>query len=263
MLAGDPTEAAEKAEEFLKERSLSSYYDDVALEGLQLAQSDLDREALDQARLQKIRDTVFEFVNDLSDQPDNKPSGEQSTDDAEAVAAVEAVAGDIVYADLPVLRKADLATAWQSEHPILCIAGQTLLDEAAAIMVSQLCSVHGLAARVEGPSALSTANIFRLETAGVALVLLSYLNMANAAHIRYAVRRIRRKFPLAVVVVGCWSHQDDADRVGVLRDGAKADQICTSFREATRFCLEAARLGNPVEVNKIETETAARKGRSG
>jgi hypothetical protein len=31
MLAGDPTEAAEKAEEFLKERSLSSYYDEVAL----------------------------------------------------------------------------------------------------------------------------------------------------------------------------------------------------------------------------------------
>src|SRR5258706_15153256 len=40
MLAGDPTEAAEKAEEFLKERSLSSYYDDVALKGLQLAQVD-------------------------------------------------------------------------------------------------------------------------------------------------------------------------------------------------------------------------------
>ncbi|HEU0146431.1 MAG TPA: AI-2E family transporter, partial [Bradyrhizobium sp.] len=31
MLVGDPTEAADKAEEFLKERSLSSYYDDVAL----------------------------------------------------------------------------------------------------------------------------------------------------------------------------------------------------------------------------------------
>ena len=106
-----------------------------------------------------------------------------------------------------------------------------------------------------GTSALSTANIFRLETTGVALVLLSYLNMANAAHIRYAVRRIRRKFPLAVVVVGCWSHRDDADRLGVLREGAKADQICTSFREATQFCLEAAKLGNPVDVNKNRIRT--------
>jgi predicted PurR-regulated permease PerM len=71
MLAGDPTEAAEKAEEFLKERSLSSYYDEVALPGLRLAQADLDREVLDVARLVKIRDAVSEFAADLSDPVEN------------------------------------------------------------------------------------------------------------------------------------------------------------------------------------------------
>jgi len=50
MLACDPTEAAEKAEEFLKERSLSSYYDEVALKGLQLAQVDVERGAISQRR---------------------------------------------------------------------------------------------------------------------------------------------------------------------------------------------------------------------
>ena len=53
MLAGDPTEASEKAEEFLKERSLSSYYDEVALKGLQLAQADAQRGALDRERMVK------------------------------------------------------------------------------------------------------------------------------------------------------------------------------------------------------------------
>ena len=77
MLAGDPTEATEKAEEFLKERSLSSYYDEVAIKGLQLAQSDLERDVLDQSRLGKVRDTVIEFVNDLSDQTDQEPTGER------------------------------------------------------------------------------------------------------------------------------------------------------------------------------------------
>src|SRR6202022_3065789 len=67
MLAGDPAEAAEKAEEFLKERTLSSYYDEVALKGLQLAQADADRGALAQERLAKIRDAVGEFVSNLSD----------------------------------------------------------------------------------------------------------------------------------------------------------------------------------------------------
>jgi predicted PurR-regulated permease PerM len=256
MLAGDPTEAAEKAEEFLKERPLSSYYDDVALKGLQLAQFDFDRDALDRSRLLKIRDTVFEFVNDLSDQPDHKPTGEQSTEDAEAVAAVENVAADPGYAELPVLQKADLAPVWQGAQPVLCIAGRTLLDEAAAIMVAQLCTVHGLVARVEGPDALATANIFRLETTGVALVCLSYLDTTNGAHIRYAVRRIRRILPRAVIMVGCWSLKDDETRLEALREGAKPDLICASFREATQLCVEAAKRDSQVNPNTFGSETA-------
>jgi AI-2E family transporter len=158
MLAGDPTEATEKAEEFLKERSLSSYYDEVAMKGLQLAQADLDRDALDQTRLLKIRDTVLEFANDLSDQTDQEPMGERSTSDAEAAAAVEAAAAEPIYADLPILRKEELPIEWQGDSPVLCIAGRTALDEAAAIIFAQLCSVHGLRTRVEGPESLSTNN---------------------------------------------------------------------------------------------------------
>ena len=40
MLAGDPDEALDSAEQLLKERSLTSYYDEVALEGLSIAASD-------------------------------------------------------------------------------------------------------------------------------------------------------------------------------------------------------------------------------
>jgi hypothetical protein len=73
MLAGDPTEASEKAEEFLKERSLASYYDEVALKGLQLAQVDAARGVLNEERLAKIRDTVSEFVGNLADQDAHPP----------------------------------------------------------------------------------------------------------------------------------------------------------------------------------------------
>src|SRR6202521_2152569 len=83
MLAGDPTEAAGKAEEFLKEKSLSSYFDEVALKGLQLAQVDAKRGTLDQARMTGIRDTITEFANDLSDQDDRLPPKVSSTTDAE------------------------------------------------------------------------------------------------------------------------------------------------------------------------------------
>jgi hypothetical protein len=244
MLAGDPTEATEKAEEFLKERSLSSYYDDVAIKGLQLAQSDLERDVLDQSRLGKIRDTVIEFANDLSNQIDQEPTGERPTADAEAVAAVEAAAVEPVYADLPILQRDELPIEWKGDSPVLCIAGRTALDEAAAIMFAQLCDVHGLRTRVEGSEALSTNNIFRLETEGVALVCLSYLNASNPAHIRYAVRRLRRKMPRARIMVGLWNGKDSAERALVLRESSKADMFASTLREAIRICIDAAR-SNP------------------
>ena len=46
MLAGDPDEAQDQAELLLKDRSLSSYYDEVAIKGLQLAADDAQRGAL-------------------------------------------------------------------------------------------------------------------------------------------------------------------------------------------------------------------------
>src|SRR3984893_11686503 len=108
MLAGDPTEASEKAEEFLKERSLASYYDEVALKGLQLAQADADRGALDHERLTTIRDAVCEFANNISEQDDRPPPKVSSTTDAEATSAVESVAEDAPFENLPILRKEDL-----------------------------------------------------------------------------------------------------------------------------------------------------------
>src|SRR6185295_12528969 len=52
---------------------------------------------------------------------------------------------------------------WRGQHPVLCVAGRSLIDEAAAIMLGQLSTAHGLAARVEPAETLSTANLFRLD----------------------------------------------------------------------------------------------------
>jgi predicted PurR-regulated permease PerM len=239
MLAGDPTEAAEKAEEFLKERSLSSYYDEVALKGLQLAQVDAERGALNHERLTKIRDAVSEFANDLSDQDDRPPPKVNSTTDAEATSAVESVAEDAPYENLPILSKEDLPPEWQGEHPVLCVAGRSLIDEAAAVMLGQLSTAHGLVAHVEGAAALSTTNVFRLETAGVAIVCLVYMDSSGSAHMRYSVRRLRRKLPKATIILGCWMKDINPAALEQLRDGAKADLAAASLGEAIKLCIEA------------------------
>lgn len=88
MLADDPAEALDKAEQFLKEKPLSAYYDEVALKGLRLAQVDLDRKMLDAVHVQRVRDAVIELVREFDDHAD-QPREVELTQDAEAAAAVD------------------------------------------------------------------------------------------------------------------------------------------------------------------------------
>ena len=67
MLAGDPAEAVEQAEKFIKERPLVDYYDEVVIEGLKLAQTDADRGMLEPSRLDDIRDTGEIVIDALAD----------------------------------------------------------------------------------------------------------------------------------------------------------------------------------------------------
>jgi hypothetical protein len=257
MLAGDPTEASEKAEEFLKERSLSSYYDEVALKGLQLAQADVERGALNPERQIKIRDAVSEFVSNLSEQDDRPSPRIIPTTDLEATSAVETVAQDAPYENLPVLCKEDLPPDWQGEHPVLCVAGRSLIDEAAAIMLSQLSTAHGLSARVEGADALSTSNIFRLETKGVAIVCVVSMDATGPAHMRYSVRRLRRKLPKATIVLGCWLKDMEPNELERLREGAKADLAAASLGGALKHCLECTGVAISTRLQLRASETAA------
>jgi predicted PurR-regulated permease PerM len=240
MLAGDPTEAAGKAEEFLKEKSLSSYFDEVALKGLLLAQADARRAALDQTRMIKICEAVTEFASDLSTQDDSIPDVTSPTIDAEAAAAVETIHDVAVSSNLPVVQKADLPLDWQGEFPVLSLAGRSPLDQAAAVLFAQLSTAHGLAARVESADALSPANIARLGIAGVEFVCLSYLDASSPAHMRYSVRRLRRQLPRVTIMLGCWAENIDVEALEELRATAKADMAAKSLSEAMMICRTAA-----------------------
>jgi predicted PurR-regulated permease PerM len=249
MLADDPAEALDKAEEFLKERPLSAYYDEVALKGLKLAQVDLDRKALDAPHLQRVRDAVVELVKEFDDHEDRPPLDKEATQDTEAAAAVDTT-GDAVNYDLPVVSKDNLAPDWRGETPVLCVAGRTGLDEAAASMLAQILSKHGLGARVENAEALSATNVIRLETKGTAIACISFMDTSSIAQMRYAIRRLRRKLPDAKIILGCWMADGDP---AAINNAVKADAAAVTLRGAAKICLEAAG-ANPA--SGIETGAA-------
>ena len=70
MLAGDPDEAEDSAEILLRDRTLTSYYDEVALKGLLLAAYDAQRGVLTSEKIIGIEAALEELVSELADHQD-------------------------------------------------------------------------------------------------------------------------------------------------------------------------------------------------
>jgi predicted PurR-regulated permease PerM len=207
MLANDPIEAAEQARMFLKEKPLIEYYDEILLEGLKLAEADSKRGLLNDERMHRIRDAVAEIVDDLDAYKDNVELIEQGNVDLEKdspLAHLDKAEG---------VRAIVVPERWRDGHPVLCIPGMGLLDEAAAILVAQLVERRGIGARAEQPEALSLSRILSLETKDVALICLCYVGSATSAQIGYAIRRIRRKAPDVFILVALFGNDESIEGI--------------------------------------------------
>jgi predicted PurR-regulated permease PerM len=250
MLVGDPSEAVDKAEEFLKKKPLLAYYDEVALKGLQLAQADMSRGMLDAARVERIRESVDELIDDLEDEPlSNAEAAKTRNHDEDDDNAND----NDIAPDLPVLTTDQLPESWREATPILCVAARNELDAAAAAMLTQLLFKHGMNARVAAAAEHGTSGIFRLETSGVAVVCISSLDPGALAPVRYAVRRLRRKLPNATFIAGCWNDQREPAE---MKSMLQADEVVTSLRQAVACCLAAA--GAELPASTAVAETPAR-----
>jgi predicted PurR-regulated permease PerM len=168
LLANDPEEAAEQAEEAAKERTLVEFFDAVAVPALRTAQADSDRGVLTAGRRVEIREVVRAMLEDLSDE------------------AVENAAAATLL-------------------PVCCIAGRNELDAAAALLLVHLLRLADHAGEVPVLSAdqlMSDASDRRLKEAR--LICLSLIGTNTPARIRYLVRRLQRRAPRANLIVGFW-----------------------------------------------------------
>jgi predicted PurR-regulated permease PerM len=175
LLARDPEEATEQAEEFAKEKSIEAFFDEVAIPALVLAQADSDRGVL---------------------------AGNHRAVIAEGFAAI-----------LDNLAEDGLVEPEESEGqgpPVACLAARNELDLAAAWLLQHLLRLRGHHAVVFSPDALSTFNLDRLPLRGAAIVCLSLVSTNSTARARYLVRRIRRRARRARLIIGFWG-QDQGD----------------------------------------------------
>ena len=240
VLAGDPDEVQEHAEELLKEMSLSSYYDEVALKGLELAARDLARGVLTRPQVERIKEAVTTLVTELADyddvDPGTAPLAKQSSD--------RSAARDLPKHPAPagaMPESLKLPAKWRDEKPIQCVAGRGPLDDATAAILAQLLEKHGLGAEIVAHEAVSRNAIGEFRREGVPMVCVCYLDMSgHTSPLRFLLKRLRQRVGDARLLVALWPSDhpvisDQKERVAL-----SADEYVTSLRDAVSACLKAA-----------------------
>ena len=231
MLAKDPIEASEQARMFLREKPLLAYYEEVLLEGLKLAAADAERGLLDPERMVLIRDAVADIVDDLSD---HKDPPELAVAEAEARAPLAQT--DAARESLPETAR-ELAGQGQTGKQVLCIPGLGLIDEALAMILAQLLERRGVDARAEEAGAWSKARVAALDVKDVALICLCYMETPSAAQIHFAVRRLRRKAPAAIILLALLGAANAVDDEEVLHALVKLDLIKSTLHATVERIL--------------------------
>ena len=243
MLADDPDEAQDQAELLLKERPLSSYYDEVALKGLQLAANDLKRGVLGGEQMERIKEAVKALAADLDHHDDADPHP--------YAARAERLSPSLAEQDLPKQAApkgspppwADLPAAWKADSAVVCLAGRGPLDEAASALLAQLLRKHGLGAQVVRYEAASRGQIAGLDVEGVAMVCVSYLEISGSpSHLRYLMQRLKSRLPGRPILVGLWPAEDTVLKEERVRAVIGADHYTSSLKAAVDACLQEARL---------------------
>ncbi|KQO58308.1 MULTISPECIES: AI-2E family transporter [unclassified Methylobacterium] len=180
ILADDPEEAEEHAELILKECSLSSYYDDVVLKGLELAARDAARGVLTPEQKNDIRDTVAVLIAGLDRRETEVP------DDDFAIPE-------------------DIPEAWKQDGAVLCVTGRSFVDESACSILAQLLSKRGIGTRIVPFSDVARAQIDSFDPGPARMICIVSLAISGEpTHLRRLVGRLKRRMPDLPIVVGLW-----------------------------------------------------------
>jgi hypothetical protein len=203
LLAGDPEEATEQAEEFAKERSLDEFAEEVALPMLARAQADSDHRILPPERRETIKHGFARIIenlfNDSVIEVDPEPDREASPPESGFIA---------------------------------CVAGRNELDEAAAMLLASLLQARGHRAYVFEVDAAGVLGGHRVALRDAGILCLSLISTRSAARARHIVRRLRRRAQRARIIVGFWGLGAAENPPSDMLPVTSADAIATTLKEA-------------------------------
>lgn len=244
-LVGGASDATYQAELALKDQSLLTYLDEVALAGLAFAERDRARGTLEDEQGERIADTVAEILDNLDTYEPKRWFARlrRKLDNGDGDSETDHLPADEPEAeDAHMVDPGKLAPGWDDGTPIVCIGARSNLDKAAALMLAQLLVKRGIEAEALPPSAIAAGNIETLATTTAKMVCLSYLGFGSGlVQIRYAVRRLRRILPEnTLILVAYWQSEGEVGDAAKLLDAVEADAYASTLHEAVKICEQAA-----------------------
>ncbi len=228
LLAGDPDEATDQAEERLEEDYLIDYYATVAIPALVLAERDRARGVMSEEQRLRVAESGLTLVANMDDI---------------ALEEAEADDGDDALVE-PDGEKEAVAEAGAGQR-ILCIGGRGELDDVTAAMLAQVLRVEGAHAATESFRQMEPARIRQIPVRDLDTVVICYLNQDSLKHARFAVRRLKRIYAALRVGVALWKpgeDEEEPDLKAAVAAGAalNADFLCTDMTTAAIAALTKA-----------------------
>jgi predicted PurR-regulated permease PerM len=197
LLAGDPVEATDRAEAFLDENSVLSFYENVALPALALGEQDRARGVITEESRGRVAESALALIANLEDYAEEESEEEEAevvqTVDADSAANVE----QVVLPD-------------GAGKLIACAGGRGDLDDAAAAMLGQVLKAQGATTRWIDHRSLEPDRLRDLSLDNAETLVIVFLNPKSVQHARYMVRRLRRSRPAVRVGVMLWNETSDA-----------------------------------------------------
>ena len=214
LLAGDPDEATDHAEEMLEEKYLFQFYDQVAIPALLLGEQDRGRGVMDDEQRRQVADSAMTLVANLDDSAQQEAEEEET----EQAAAADEKASDRKSSEKKAGEPAEESAGEEdvdlpdgSGIAVLCGGGRGELDDAAAAMLAQVLEVQGASVSKASFADLEPSAIRHLDLEATDAVVVGFLNRQSTQHARFMVRRLKRIKPKLRVGIVFWSEVGNGD----------------------------------------------------
>lgn len=227
LLAGHPEEASSQADEFVKSHSVAEFMSDVAMPALLLAERDRLRGELEGEYVAQVADGLRTIIETLEP---NRKRADAAKSRGKALAEPEdsALASDVV----------------------VCVAGRSELDEAAAALLAKLVEELGRVVVILPHSSALDVALPEIDPQRITTVCLSYLDPDAVPHARYLARRFRRRIGSDICLIAAfWGMDPDAARQEHARSETRADRVVLSLEAAAEAVRKAARGGGQLDAD--------------